>query len=540
VSSESGIGPYAMALGIGAGVSAADFDVDGDIDLFVPTIDGVPDQLYVNLGGGRFEERAGPLGVAAMDSHRAALWFDYDGDHRLDLVVAGDCELNEERVDTFCEGRLTLYRQTEEGVFEDTTAQAGELSYTGYGQLGGMAAGDINGDGFLDLIITGWRAQTKFFLNSGDGTFEDISVSSGIGGTSDKAWQAVFHDFNGDGRQDIYVSVDFFANDRLWSNQGDNTFIDEAGTYGIIASGNEMGVAVSDYDNDTDMDIFITNTPDINRLLRNDTVGSVPAFTDIAVDRAVNATGWSWGCTFLDANNDGLLDLAATNGLFRAPHTTDHSAFFLNRGGSPTVFEPVSEEVGFFDSFWGSCLIAIDYNRDGRLDLLQTVAATPPFISESLLRLWRNFPDPTEPRAGSVAVRPRQDGPNHWSIGAVVRVTAGDVTMSRLITAGTSFIGQEPAEAYFGLGDATQVDILTIEWPNGEVSTFESIGINQVLSVTRDGYTGESFSMPANPANQGPITVPPGMPLNHAAGLAFLIIAGIAGGTFGIARRKPV
>jgi hypothetical protein len=536
VSEASGIGPYTMPPGLGAGASAADFDEDGDIDIFVPNDLDEPDQLYVNLGTGLFEDRAALLGVASMDRHRAALWLDYDGDQILDLVVAGDCE---DTGDENCLGTIALYRQTEEGAFEDVTLQAGDLSSSDMGQLGGMAAGDINGDGFLDLIMTSWRTDSKLFLNKGDGTFEDITLSSGIGATADRAWQAIFHDFNDDGLQDVYMAVDF-APDRLWINQGDNTFINEAAASGIIANRNEMGVAPGDYDNDTDMDLFVTNTNGFNRFHRNDSVGGFPAFTDVAVDRGVNDSDWSWGCTFLDANNDTFLDLAVTNGFFEPPNNTDHSAFFLSQGGSPVAFDLVSEEVGFRDRFWGSSLIALDYNRDGRLDLLQTVKKTP-LQSKSLVRLMQNVPDPEEPATSALGVRPRQDGPNHWAIGSIVRVTTGAVTMSRLITAGTSFIGQEPAEAYFGLAEAEIVDVLTVEWPDGFVSQFEDIAINQIITVTRDGFSGDPFTVadaPPDPTNEGPTTVPPGMPVSSVTGLAFLILVGVAGGAFAGTRRS--
>jgi hypothetical protein len=474
-----------MAPGIGAGLAAADFDDDGDIDLFVPNGPGVPDQLYVNTGTGAFAERASQLGVASLEGHRAALWMDYDGDHLLDLIVAGDCA---DIDDSDCRGTIILYRQTPEGPFENTTAQAGELRFSDPGQIGGMAAGDINGDGFLDLVLCSWRrAQSKFYLNNGDGTFADISVSTGIAATDDRLWQPLFHDFNGDGRQDLFIAVDFSA-DRLWINQGNNTFVDEAPAAGLDFSVNEMGIAAGDYDNDEDIDLYVTNVPGANHLSRNDGAGALPLFTDIAEDLGVNSTGWAWGCTFVDANNDGLLDLAATNGYFESSsRPRDPSAFFLNRGGDPIAVDLVSDEVGFNDLFWGSCLITIDYDRDGRMDLLQTTRYEPE--QESLLRLLRNIPDPAESPAGFLHVRPRQDGPNHRAIGAIVRVTTGATTMTRLITAGASFIGQEPAEAHFGLGDATQADALTVEWPDGAVSRFEDITANQLVTATKDGFT---------------------------------------------------
>jgi hypothetical protein len=500
-SDQAGVEPYDRALGLGAGVAAADFDNDGDIDLFVPTALDTPDRLYVNIGEGVFEESAAERGLDNLDGHRTALWFDYDGDHRLDLVVAGDCypELEGE-----CQGTIKLYRQTVDGNFENTTSQAGELEFTDPTHVAGMSAGDIDGDGYLDLILCGWTSPSRFFRNNGDGTFDDITSTSGIELDSAQVWMALFHDFNGDGRQDLFVAVDF-GKDRLLLNQGGNSFVDVAGEAGVDFSANEMGVAPGDFDNDGDIDLFVTNIDPDNRFHRNDSSGNTLAFTNIATDNDMDATGWAWGCTFLDANNDGLLDLAVTNGYFvTREQREDPSVFFVSRGGSPVTFDRVSDEVGFNDTLWGSALLAVDYNRDGRQDLIQSAMLV--VDSTAYVRVLKNNPQPEAPSNGFLIVKPRQNGPNPRAIGALVRVSTGATTMTRLITAGTSFMGQEPAEAHFGLGDATQVDVLTIEWPNGDISQFENVDVNQLITATREGLDGQAIGPPIN---HGIISNPP-------------------------------
>ena len=483
VNAEAGIEPYAMQDGDGGSLAAADFDGDGDIDVFVPTATGVPHQLYVNLGNGTFAESAAAFGLASLKGHRAALWFDYNGDHLLDLVAVRDCL---GIADPECQGLLTLYRQTMENVFVDATATAGELAYTGQSHVAGVSAGDINNDGYLDLYISGWGAQSRLFLNNTDGTFTDISVSSGVVVTTHRIWQAVFYDFDGDGWTDIFLAVDFEEN-QLWINQGDNTFVDIAVEANVHKRANAMGITVADYDNDTDMDMYVTDSPANITLYRNETTGATPIFERVASEAGVEQGGWSWGCTFFDANNDGLTDLAVTNG-FHTPETSidDPSAFFLNIGGSPTTFEMRSDEVGFNDTLWGSCLIALDFDRDGRQDMLQNTVAQAPSFPDSQIFLLRNTPDAEEPPNNFIVIKPRQDGPNHWGIGAVVRVNIGTTTLSRLITAGTSFIGQEPAEAHFGLGAGWLVGAVTVEWPDGTETKFTGIRSNEVYTVTKD------------------------------------------------------
>ena len=174
---------------------------------------------------------------------------------------------------------------------------------------------------------------------------------------------------------------------------------------------------------------------------------------------------WGWGATFMDADNDAFLDIAATNG-YEGAICDDPSRFFLNKGDDPmTGFDEVGGAVGFDDIYWGSALIAFDYDRDGDLDLMQRGMDGDP------LRLLRNDNCTGN---NSLVIKPRRLSLNRLAIGAIVRVKPLNITptlpserdtLMRLISAGTSMLGQEPAEAFFGLGNATQVDI-TIEWPN--------------------------------------------------------------------------
>ena len=489
-STARGLLPSSMAPGMGGGVAAADFDDDGDIDLFLPNALGYPDQLYRNLGDGTFEEIATAAGVASLDQARVALWLDYDGDGRLDLLVAGDCHgalAPCTEVST-----LKLYRQIADAQFQDVTLEAGitdDRVVDTTAHRAGAAAGDFNNDGYLDLVVSLWTGKAGVYLNNGNGTFTDIGVASGVGVTQLAHWQPILHDFNRDGWLDLFFAVDFAAN-RLWINNGDNTFTNVAQSAGVDNAWNDMGVALSDYDNDWDADLYITNITNVgtgrhNVLYRNQSVASL-AFVDVAAGSGVHAGAWGWGTTFLDADNDGLLDLAATNG-FNGVWSTDTSRFFLSSGGTPVTFQDRSAATGFDDSYWGSSLLAVDADRDGYLDLVQTCNAVD--SDPSRLRLLRNQPGPAALANGYLVVRPRMTGPNHRTIGAVVRVEVGSAKMMRVITAGTSFLGQEPAEAAFGIGSASMVDQVTIEWPDGTETKHDDVAGNQVLTITVDPDT---------------------------------------------------
>lgn len=508
VSEVVGILPYVAPADYAGGLITADYDNDGDIDIFVPNGFGVPDQLYQNQGNGTFLEVAHQAGVAAKDRNSVALWFDADNDDLLDLLVAGDCSaINDLDMGPHCGKirRLRFYRQTETHAFVDQTDQAGfgkDIIAQHHILPGGICAGDINNDGYLDVFMGVWKGYPapeehhRLFLNNGDGTFTDVTGSQ-FGSSSGGTWQSVMHDFNRDGFIDIYTAVDYEDN-RLWINQRDNTFVNVAPAVGADNRMNDMGVALGDFDNDLDLDIYVTNIFDFitpgghNVLLRNDSAGEHLRFENIAFEAGVAKGDWGWGCTFLDMENNGFLDLAATNGFdLRLWHPYggigDPSYFFRNPGDPNAAFERVSKDVGFDDRFWGSALVSFDYNRDGWLDLAQSCIGPYPF--PNLVRVLENRrsldADPNQPENHYLVIKPRMCHVNRRAIGATVEVMAGDLKMMRLISAGCSFFGQEPAEAYFGLGRAEKADTVTIHWPGGGGSTqLSNVAADQILTVT--------------------------------------------------------
>jgi hypothetical protein len=239
-----------------------------------------------------------------------------------------------------------------------------------------------------------------------------------------------------------------------------------------------MGIAVGDYDNDGDFDFYVTNIwdrPEQNVLLRNDSPADGLLFTETAASAGVANCGWSWGTTFFDADLDGLLDVAVTNGWLTS---TDASRFFLQSPAAPGTFVEVGAAVGFDDTLWGSALLAVDTDRDGRQDLIQTCVDGP-------VRVLRNL-DPGA-TGHHLVVRPRMSGANHYAIGAVVKIDIGATSMMRPILAGSSFQGQEPAEAHFGLGAGlggpTVVDRVRVEWPYGRVSEAYDVPVDQVFDI---------------------------------------------------------
>ena len=484
VARERGIGPHRPTPGMGTGVAVADFDQDGDLDFFLPQGEGTPDRLYRNRGDGNYEEIAAAIGLASTDSHRNALWFDYDGDGDLDLLVGG----NDIRAKG--EGQrppLTLYERLASGQFVDVTRQFDLIlpALETPAHFGGFSAGDLDRDGDLDLVVCIWGGRSRLFMNN-RGRFVDRTRSSRVfSGTrtlpGDFEWQPLLHDFDGDGLQDIYLAVDFAPN-RLMLNRGDGSFVDVAPHTGAANDMNDMGLTLGDYDGDGDFDLYVTNIDFFNTatghnvLLKNRSESGSLRFVEVSKRSGVYAGGWGWGTTFLDVDNDTRLDLAATNGMPRTVYEDDVSRMFMNPGLQPVRFVDQAQTFGFADARIGSSLVAFDSDRDGDLDLLQTCMEGGP------LRLLETELV-TPARANHwLVVRPRmQDGGNRFAIGARVEVQVGPRRFIRLITAGTSFMGQEPAEAFFGLGLAERADEVRVFWPDGRRSLRQDVPADGVI-----------------------------------------------------------
>ena len=465
------------------GPAAADFDRDGDIDVFIPQAFSFPDALYRNNGDGTFTEAAAAAGLDGLGEARAALWIDYDNDGLLDLFVANDPDApaGQLQADPLTTRNL-LYRNLGDGTFTDVSAATGidqmpnpQVDQT----VGGLAAADVNNDGLLDIYVSCWGCENALFLNGG-ASFTEIAGAAGVvePGTS---WAPMFYDVNGDGWIDLLLNMDFGPN-RLFINQQDNTFIDVAPGTGFDTAFNEMGMAVGDYDNDGDFDVLATNIespyPNGNPLarytvlLQNDSLPGSTQFTEVAQDVGVARTAWGWGCTWADCDNDGWQDLFVTNGFHQNnDYLTDPSRCFINNGG---LFIEASMLVGFDSTKLGRGLIAFDYDLDGDLDLLETNYG-------EVADLFRND---TIGGGNWIAIDLIAAGPgNRFAVGAELTVTTGAMTQRRLVTAGSSFLSQEPYRAFVGLGPAASVDNIHVRWPDGTEQDVANVRANRVAKI---------------------------------------------------------
>ncbi len=503
-----GLTAFAHTNGECLGVSAADYDGDGDIDIFVPTDFGTPSRLYENDGTGNFTEVAALRGLNSTSNDRMGLFFDYDGDRDLDLIIGNDHHGYFPGAPNITwPHTLRLFRQNADHSFTEVTVGSGlEGWHIGaptdpnfLGMVGTITAGDLDNDGDLDLYFGAWLDGQNLFENNGDGTFTDVTAGSGDVTRNIANWNAVMHDFNGDGLLDIYGAVDGADGIKcLLINQGGMTFVNEAAAYGLVPSFNDMGVAMSDVNNDGLLDLYVTEIHDAsgnfpgwagsqNVMFIDNGVGASPRYTDDAIACGTAFCDWGWGCDFADFDNDRDVDLAVTNGSGLAHFATDRSRLFENVSTDPLAFAEVGVSAGFDDTFFASGLIAADFNRDGRQDMVEV-------HHPGGMLLYRNV----TPAGNWLVIKPRRydAGADHFSIGAVVRVWAGGEVMTRLIGTSWSILGQAPYEAHFGLGDATKVDRIEVRWVDGRSRVIHNKKLVNTIVELRPGPRGAGHAVP--------------------------------------------
>jgi len=474
---------------VAGGVAVGDYDGDGWPDLFVVHGDIGPDLLFHNQQDGTFVEVGASAGIVRTGRRGAGPTFaDVDGDGWLDLLVLG-----------FDGTPPLLYHNRGDGTFTDVTSASGLAAL---GDAFSAAFADYDRDGDLDLFVSHWNtvrpvdaSTLSLWRNDGTGVFTDVSIASRVGAAIgsrepgaqfivDYTFTSNFADLDGDGDADLLLAADF-GTSRVLRSEGDGTFTDV--TSAVISDENGMGAAIGDYDNDGDLDWFVSSIADPNgvsegfwgttgnRLYRNNGDGSFADATDAA---GVRDGSWGWAATFADFDNDGILDLCQVNGYGPlddpavAEFHSDATRLFVGRGDG--TFEEDAAAVGAADRGQGRGVAAFDYDRDGDLDLLIA-------NSEQAPRLLRNDGG-ADHHWLSVALR--GGGANSEAIGARVSVRAGGVTQLREIHAGSNYASQDPAEAHFGLGDAVVVDV-TVRWPDGATTELPGVAANQLLRIAR-------------------------------------------------------
>jgi len=461
VTAESGAGLRAFAQG----VTAADYDGDGDLDLYV-TCWG-PNRLLENDGRGRFTDVTERAGVGDPRWSVGAAFFDADGDGDLDLYVGNYFAMAVAR-DPACWRKVDC-------PFLDLPAACGPK---------GMVP-----------------EPDRFYVNQGDGTFRDASASSGIlAAAPSYSLGVVAFDHDLDGDVDVYVGNDSRSN-HLFENDGRGRFTETADLYGCGVSRNgvaqaSMGVAVGDLDGNGFPDLAVTNfSHDDNTVYHNLGGGS---FLDVTSRMRFGTAAYlslGWGVEFVDFDHDGDLDLFVANGHVypeadrRAPELAylQRNRVYRNDGGTLVdVTDAAGPGLARRASHRGAAFGDVD--GDGDVDVVVMTQNEAPSVLVNQC---------AESAGGSAAARHwlllelQGAGRNRFAVGARVVAETGGRRLLRQVRTGASFASGSDLRLHFGLGDSAQVDRLTVTWPDGTSDVAERVAADRILVWRQGGAPAE-------------------------------------------------
>jgi hypothetical protein len=429
VTNKAGVGDK----GYGVGCSAADFDKDGDLDIYV--LNYGPNVFYRNNGDGTFTDISETSGLANPNWSLSAPWFDYDNDGDLDVFVAN-------------------YLEYDSGKFRSYYAAAGypgPLSYSGQ--------------------------PDALYRNNGDGTFTDVTKETGLLNPNGRAMSATVADLNNDGFLDIYVANDAMEN-YYFRNTGKGTFESEGLIMGLaFGEGGQgvssMGPAVGDVDRDGLPDIYI---PDMGYgcllMNRKDYFEDRTAPTNLSV---VCGQYTGWGGILLDYDCDGYLDVFVANGNAHHEYTEED---VLMRNDGTGNFVDVAKQSGpyFTEKYVGRGATYGDYDNDGDPDILIVNLNKIP-------KLLRNDGGN---KNNWLTIEPKLQGGKIDAIGARVTVTTGSLTQIQDVIPVTGYLSQADPRRHFGLGNAAKADKVEIRWPNGQTTNLTDVKANQFLTVIQE------------------------------------------------------
>ena len=481
----------------GAGAAFLDYDQDGYIDLYVCSgtwIKGLssgdkPDKmpenhLYHNRGDGTFEDVTKKAGVGGPWYSMGVTVGDYNNDGYPDLYVSNY-------------GANVLYKNNGNGTFTDVTKRAkvggGENEFS----VGAVWL-DYDNDGFLDLYVGNYLnfdPDYKYFYapdgfpgplsydaqpdilyhNNGDGTFEDVTKKMGIVDIDGRAMGVGAVDYDDDGFVDIYVANDHSMN-YLWHNNGGKGFTD-MGTPSGTAFGQSgesavsMAVDFADYNGDGLVDIFVSDDK-YCRLYENKGNG---IFTDQSYTSGIAMPAGQfvgWSSSFIDYNNDGLIDIYKANGALKHLYGQEDQ-LFENIGNGK--FKDVSTEMGkyFLQKLVGRGACFGDYDNDGDIDgYIVNLNDRGAFLrnNKGNQNNWITL--------NLVGTTSNRDG-----IGSRVKITSGGKVQTAQKKSTSGYLSQNDPRMHFGLAKNEIVDIIEIKWPSGKIQVLNNVKVNQILTV---------------------------------------------------------
>ncbi|MCU0862484.1 MAG: FG-GAP-like repeat-containing protein [Planctomycetes bacterium] len=531
----------------GNAASFADVDNDGDLDLYVCNLES-PNLLYVNRGDGTFEEKAGPFGLGLSAASMGCAFADYDNDGDLDLYVLTNRVLKHRLPDEIVAG-ITLpkaMRKTKAELLPPYPSFARD-------ERGSL----VVPKGYEDHFFTEPGSPAPFqagqrdrlFRNDGYANWVDVTKEAGIADHGN-GLSVVWWDFDGDGRLDLYVANDFQSPDQLYHNRGDGRFVDVTEERLPHTAFFGMGADFGDLDGDGRADLCVADMSSTQHYWGKMLMGSMDQhrwflmharpqqymrnalYVNTGTDRFLEAahqaglasSDWTWSVRLCDLDDDGRLDFFATNGipvftdnpdtgerfdrlwqqgeqkqaieLFRAiPSVAEQNVARRNAGD--LKFTDMGAAWGLDESSVAHGAVVCDLDRDGDLDVITNNLNAPCSLFEN-----------RGADAHRVLVELQGVQSNRRGVGASIMVTAGGSTQTALVSPTRGYMSAGEPVTHFGLGTATAIEQLTVRWPSGVVQTFAGLAVDQRYTIREAG----------TPTSSAPAGTPP-MPMFTAGEL---------------------
>lgn len=481
VSAEAGVDRFSMS----GGAIMDDFDNDGLLDLVVTTRDLTePMSYYRNKGDGTFEDRTAAAGLNDQLGGFNCVQADYNNDGNLDIFVVRGAWLGTPI-------RPSLLKNNGKGVFTDVTEEAGLLD-----PVNSPCAvwADYDNDGFLDLFICCERQPNRLYHNEGNGTFKEVAASAGLRWDGRCAKGAAWIDYDNDGWPDLFICNSGGAPSQLFHNNGNGTFTEVSRSMGIHGPTVGFSCWAWDYNSDGWLDIFATSydrtledvikglqgqphsRQDTNKLYRN---MEGKGFQDVTAEVGLDMVFASMGSNFGDFDNDGFLDFYLGTGdpdlAMLVPNR-----MFKNVGGKRFVEITGSSGTGHLQK--GHGVACGDLRRTGNIDIFIQMGGVA--NGDKYHNILFQNPGSTN---NWLTVKLVGKKTNRSAIGARIKViTEGPdpLTIHRHVSSGSSF-GANPLEQTIGLGQATQVATLEVDWPTSRTKQiYQNIAVNQAIEIT--------------------------------------------------------
>lgn len=448
----------------GNGISFYDYDNDGWDDITISSVDGEPIHFLKNINGNFVSQTINiPNNI---DRNKQINWVDIDNDGDNDLFITSDNSGNR------------LFENLGNMIMSEITSTSGMLSeiFPYYG----ASWGDYNNDGFLDVFISvrDPNIPNILYKNNGDKTFNLANVEAGLLTDGFMSFCSAFLDYDNDGDQDIYVSNDKYTNPNLmYRNNGDGTFTEVGVESGSAVYIGAMSVTVEDINNDSFLDIYITNDDLDSVLLMNNGNGT---FSDLADSHQVTFNSNGWGAVFLDADNDKDLDLYVSGESDGSVPQYLSSAFYENINTSYFQLNNSAVPNDYAYSF-GNAIG--DANNDGLSEIVVNN------IDHDNIFVWQNN---TSTSNNWLKVKLEGTTSNRNGVGSFIEISINGNKQYRYTCIGEGYLSQNSATEHFGLGTDTTVDYLKVKWLSGTEDVFYNVSANQTLNIIE----GSSLSVP--------------------------------------------